>query len=62
MSFLDYESLRVIWWALLGVLLIAFAVTDGFDLGAGILLPFVARGDGQRRMAINAIGPVWEGN
>ncbi len=62
MSFLDYESLRVIWWVLLGVLLIAFAVTDGFDLGAGILLPFVARGDGQRRMTINAIGPVWEGN
>lgn len=62
MSFLDYESLRVIWWALLGVLFIAFAVMDGFDLGTGILLPFVARRDGERRMVINAIGPVWEGN
>ena len=62
MTLLDYETLRVIWWALLGVLLIAFAVTGGFDLGVGILLPFVARRDGERRIAINAIGPVWEGN
>ena len=62
MSLPDYETLRVIWWVLLGVLLIGFAVMDGFDLGSGILLPFVARSDGQRRMVINAIGPVWEGN
>lgn len=62
MIFLDYETLRVIWWVLLGVLLIAFAVTDGFDLGSGILLPFVAQNDGERRVVINAIGPVWEGN
>jgi cytochrome d ubiquinol oxidase subunit II len=62
MIFLDYETLRVIWWVLLGVLLIGFALTDGFDLGCGILLPFVARSDGQRRMVLNAIGPVWEGN
>jgi cytochrome bd ubiquinol oxidase subunit II len=62
MTLLDYETLRVIWWVLLGVLLIAFAVMDGFDLGSGMLLLFVARGDGQRRMVINAIGPVWEGN
>jgi cytochrome bd ubiquinol oxidase subunit II len=62
MNLPDYETLRVIWWVLLGVLLIAFAVMDGFDLGSGMLLLFVARGDGQRRMVINAIGPVWEGN
>ena len=62
MNLLDYETLRLIWWVLLGVLLIGFALTDGFDLGSGILLPFVARGDGQRRIVINAIGPVWEGN
>ncbi len=62
MSLPDYETLRVIWWVLLGVLLIAFAVMDGFDLGSGMLLLFVARSDGQRRMVINAIGPVWEGN
>ncbi|MBV8568337.1 MAG: cytochrome d ubiquinol oxidase subunit II [Methylobacteriaceae bacterium] len=58
----DYEALRLIWWALLGTLLIGFAVTDGFDLGVAALLPFVAKTDGERRIAINTIGPVWEGN
>jgi len=59
---IDYEILRLIWWFLLGVLLIGFAVTDGFDLGVGILLPFVGRTDVERRIAINTVGPVWEGN
>jgi len=59
---LDYATLRVIWWALLGVLLIGFAIMDGFDLGVAMLHPFVARTDGERRVALNAIGPVWEGN
>ncbi|HTK00592.1 MAG TPA: cytochrome d ubiquinol oxidase subunit II [Bordetella sp.] len=59
---LDYPTLRVIWWALMGVLLIGFALTDGFDLGVAALLPFVARDDPERRMAINAIAPTWEGN
>ncbi|NLR97907.1 cytochrome d ubiquinol oxidase subunit II [Rhizobium sp. P38BS-XIX] len=59
---IDYETLRVIWWLLLGVLLIGFAVTDGFDLGVGTLLPFVARTDTERRIAINSIGATWEGN
>ncbi|EFH11376.1 cytochrome d ubiquinol oxidase subunit II [Teichococcus cervicalis] len=59
---IDYPTLRLIWWALLGVLLIGFAVTDGFDLGVGALLPFVGRTDGERRVAINAIGATWEGN
>lgn len=58
----DYEILRLIWWLLLGVLLIGFAVTDGFDLGTAMLLPFVGRTDSERRVAINTIGPVWEGN
>jgi cytochrome bd ubiquinol oxidase subunit II len=62
MEFLDYPTLRVIWWLLLGVLLIGFAIMDGFDLGAGILLPFVARTDGERRVVLNTVGPVWEGN
>src|ERR1700761_2143597 len=57
-----YEILRLIWWALLGVLLIGFAVMDGFDLGTAALLPFVARTDTERRIAINTVGPVWEGN
>ncbi|MEO3388338.1 cytochrome d ubiquinol oxidase subunit II [Mesorhizobium sp. CAU 1741] len=59
---IDYETLRLIWWVLLGVLLIGFAVMDGFDLGTQTLLPFVARTDLERRVVINAVGPVWEGN
>lgn len=59
---LDYETLRLIWWLLLGVLLIGFAVMDGFDLGVGTLLPAVARTDAERRLVLNVIGPVWEGN
>ncbi|WP_305805460.1 cytochrome d ubiquinol oxidase subunit II [Stenotrophomonas sp. YIM B06876] len=59
---LDYTTLRLIWWLLLGVLLIGFAVMDGFDLGVGMLLPFVARTDEERRLVINTVGPVWEGN
>jgi cytochrome d ubiquinol oxidase subunit II len=59
---LDYETLRIIWWALLGVLLIGFALTDGFDLGVTALLPFIARTDEERRMVINTIGATWEGN
>src|SRR6202167_3352506 len=58
----DYETLRLIWWALLGILLIGFAVLDGFDLGTAALLPLVARTDLERRVAINTLGPVWEGN
>ena len=58
----DYSTLRVIWWILLGVLLIGFATTDGFDMGVGTLLPFVGKTDAERRVVINTIGPVWEGN
>lgn len=59
---LDYETLRVIWWALMGILLIGFALTDGFDLGVGSLLPFVGHSDLERRQIINTIGATWEGN
>ncbi|WP_339873250.1 cytochrome d ubiquinol oxidase subunit II [uncultured Brevundimonas sp.] len=59
---IDYATLRLIWWGLLGVLLIAFALTDGFDLGVGALLPFIARTDEERRMVINTVGATWEGN
>ena len=58
----DYEILRLIWWLFLGVLLIGFAIMDGFDLGVATLLPFVARTDVERRIAINTVGPVWDGN
>ncbi len=59
---ISFELLRVIWWGLLGVLLIGFALTDGFDMGTGALLPFVAKTDTERRVVINTVGPVWEGN
>jgi cytochrome d ubiquinol oxidase subunit II len=59
---LDYPTLRIIWWGLMGVLLIGFALTDGFDLGVASLLPFIARTDSERRMVINTIAPTWEGN
>jgi cytochrome d ubiquinol oxidase subunit II len=59
---LDYETLRIIWWLLLGILLIGFAITDGYDLGVGALLPFAAKTDEERRVLINLVGPTWEGN
>ena len=59
---LDYTTLRLFWWGQLGVLLIGFALTDGFDMGVGALLPFVARTDEERRMVINTVGATWEGN
>ncbi|VTZ51922.1 cytochrome d terminal oxidase, subunit II [Methylocella tundrae] len=58
----DYETLRFIWWMLVGALLMGFAITDGMDMGVGSLLPFVARTDTERRIAINTIGPHWDGN
>jgi cytochrome d ubiquinol oxidase subunit II len=59
---LDYETLRLIWWLLLGILLIGFAVMGGRDLGVGALLPFAARTDDERRVLLNVVGPTWEGN
>ena len=59
---IGFDVLRVIWWLLLGVLLTGFALTDGFDMGVGALIPFVGKTDAERRVAINTIGPVWEGN
>lgn len=59
---MDYETLRLVWWALLGVLLVGFAVTDGFDLGVGMLFRFISRTDEERRAFLETIEPVWEGN
>lgn len=59
---LDYESLKLIWWLFIGVLLIGFAVTDGFDMGVTAWLPFLGRNDEERRVIINTVGAVWEGN
>jgi cytochrome d ubiquinol oxidase subunit II len=59
---MDYDVLKVIWWVLIGVLLIGFAVTDGFDMGAAVLLPFIGKTDAERRIVINTVGATWEGN
>lgn len=58
----DYETLKLIWWLLVGVLLIGFAIMDGHDMGVGSLLPFVAKTDVERRVVLNTIGAHWEGN
>ncbi len=58
----DYEAIRLIWWVFIGVVAIAFAVTEGFDFGVGSLLPFVAKTDIERRVVINTVGATWEGN
>ncbi|WP_281188276.1 cytochrome d ubiquinol oxidase subunit II [Vibrio harveyi] len=58
----DYEILRFIWWVLIGVLLVGFAITDGFDMGVGALVPVIGKNDTQRRVMINSIAPHWDGN
>lgn len=58
----DYEILKLIWWLLIGVLLVGFAVTDGFDMGAVSLLKLVGKTDNERRIILNTLGPHWEGN
>jgi cytochrome d ubiquinol oxidase subunit II len=59
---LDYEVLKLLWWVLVSVLFIGFAVTDGMDMGVGILLPFLGKKDEERRVIINTVGPHWDGN
>ncbi len=59
---MDYEALRFVWWLLLGVLLTGFALTDGYDLGVAAILRFIGHDDVERRMAIQAIEPHWEGH
>ncbi|MFP4062986.1 MAG: cytochrome d ubiquinol oxidase subunit II [Halochromatium sp.] len=59
---IDYEVLKLIWWLLVGVLFIGFAVTDGMDMGVGTLLPFLGKDDDERRVIINTVGPHWDGN
>ncbi len=62
MDALDYATLRILWWLLLGVLLVGFAVMDGFDLGVGATFRLTGRTDAERRALLAGIEPVWEGN
>ena len=59
---LDYVTLKLIWWLLVGILLLGFAIMDGHDMGVGTLLPFVGKNDVERRVVINTVGPHWDGN
>ena len=56
------RTLVEIWFAIAAVMLTAYVVLDGFDLGAGVVHLFVARSDGERRQVLGAIGPFWDGN
>ncbi len=56
------SGLEQLWFALIGVLWLGYFFLEGFDFGVGVLLPFVARDDVDRRVVINSIGPVWDGN
>ena len=58
----DYPTIKLIWWLLVGVLLVGFAIMDGHDMGVGTLLPFAGDGDDERRAIINTVGPHWDGN
>ena len=55
-------NLNILWFILIGVLYIAYFVLEGFDMGVGILLPFLAKDDSERRVFLNTIGPHWDGN
>ena len=55
-------ALNVIWYLLFIGIIAAYVVLDGFDLGVGILHPIVPRDDRERRLSLNSIGPVWDGN
>lgn len=55
-------TLQIIWFVLFVVIIAGYLILDGFDLGVGILHPFVARTDEERRISLNSIGPIWDGN
>jgi cytochrome d ubiquinol oxidase subunit II len=59
---MDYETLKLIWWLLIGILLIGFAIADGMDMGVGTLLTYLGKTDTERRVMINAVAPHWDGN
>lgn len=57
-----FEILQLLGWLAVGLLLIIFALTAGFDFGAGIVLPFMGKNDMERRAIVNTVGPTWDGN
>ncbi len=59
---MSHETLQIIWFVLIAVLWTGYLVLEGFDFGVGMLLPFLAKGERERRVAINTVGPLWDGN
>jgi cytochrome d ubiquinol oxidase subunit II len=55
-------ELTTVWFILIGILWTGYLVLEGFDFGVGMLLPVIGRDDTERRVLINTIGPVWDGN
>lgn len=62
MELIDYDVMRLVWWLLLGVLLIGLAVMDGTNYGVCTLLPFIGKTDTERRIVLNTVEPFWEGS
>jgi cytochrome d ubiquinol oxidase subunit II len=58
----DYATLKLIWWAFVGFVILVFALTDGWDLGIGMLSPLLGKSDDERRVILRSIEPNWEGN
>lgn len=58
----DYVTLKVIWWAIMSLIVIIYAITGGADIGVGFLLSIIGKNDNDRRAILSTIGPTWEGN
>jgi len=57
-----HDGLAILWFLLIAVLILGYFILDGFDLGAGVLYPFVAKKDNEKALVRRAIGPLWDGN
>lgn len=58
----ELETLQIIWWALICIIFACFLLTNGFDTGIGIMLPFAAKTETEKRILINVLAPHWDGN
>ena len=58
----DYATLKLVWWAFVGIIIVTFALTDGWDMGIGMLSPLLGKTDEERRVILRSIEPNWEGN
>ena len=59
---MEFETLQIFWFVTVGFFLAGYAILDGFDLGVGIMHLLVAKTDHERRITMNSIGPLWDGN